>query len=318
VICDLKPSGRFVTVDLHRAGGIPQVMKLLLDAGLLHGDCRTIEGRSLHEVLADVPGVSVYLAGHSHQNQPSWLMQGVVCSQASYFGIHCGRVDLTFDLESRKLIDRRAFTLLMDDRFALDPAVMEAARGDLDAAEADLARDVAMVQAPVGGKGRASPLVRLFCEAFVAALTKRGTPVDGVFHGTFNTGDVPAGKLTVADCWRLIPYENLLVTAEVTGGELLEILTEDAGVRGSDRTLWPFDVVADDAGKPARILRDGQEVPRDRRLTIAFNSYDGQSGGRRLMRMRDILAAPGARRQTTPVDTRGALIDHLLDKGVVG
>ena len=55
VICDLKPSGRFVTVDLHRAGGIPQVMKLLLDAGLLHGDCRTIEGRSLREVLADVP-----------------------------------------------------------------------------------------------------------------------------------------------------------------------------------------------------------------------------------------------------------------------
>ena len=55
VICDLKPSGRYVTVDLHRAGGIPQVMKLLLDGGLLHGDCRTIEGRSLAEVLADVP-----------------------------------------------------------------------------------------------------------------------------------------------------------------------------------------------------------------------------------------------------------------------
>lgn len=55
VICDLKPSGRYVTVDLHRAGGIPQVMKLLLDAGLLHGDCRTIEGRTLRELLADVP-----------------------------------------------------------------------------------------------------------------------------------------------------------------------------------------------------------------------------------------------------------------------
>jgi dihydroxy-acid dehydratase len=55
VICDLKPSGRFVTIDLHRAGGIPQVMRLLLDAGLLHGDCRTIEDRSLREVLADVP-----------------------------------------------------------------------------------------------------------------------------------------------------------------------------------------------------------------------------------------------------------------------
>jgi dihydroxy-acid dehydratase len=57
VICDLKPSGRFVTVDLHRAGGIPQVMRLLLDAGLLHGDCRTIEGRTLREVLASVTAV---------------------------------------------------------------------------------------------------------------------------------------------------------------------------------------------------------------------------------------------------------------------
>jgi dihydroxy-acid dehydratase len=55
VICDLKPSGRFVTVDLHRAGGIPQVMKLLLDAGLLHGEARTIEGKTLHQVLANVP-----------------------------------------------------------------------------------------------------------------------------------------------------------------------------------------------------------------------------------------------------------------------
>ena len=55
VICDLKPSGRYVTVDLHQAGGIPQVMKLLLDAGLLHGDCKTIEGKTLREVLAAVP-----------------------------------------------------------------------------------------------------------------------------------------------------------------------------------------------------------------------------------------------------------------------
>ena len=57
VICDLKPSGRYVTVELHQAGGIPQVMRLLLDAGLLHGDCRTVEGKTLSQVLADVPSV---------------------------------------------------------------------------------------------------------------------------------------------------------------------------------------------------------------------------------------------------------------------
>ncbi|ARP85596.1 dihydroxy-acid dehydratase [Bordetella genomosp. 9] len=55
VICDLKPSGRYVATDLHRAGGIPQVMKLLLNAGLLHGDCPTITGRTIAETLRDVP-----------------------------------------------------------------------------------------------------------------------------------------------------------------------------------------------------------------------------------------------------------------------
>jgi len=55
VLCDLKPSGEYLAVDLHRAGGIPQVMKILLKAGLLHGDCITITGKTVAENLADVP-----------------------------------------------------------------------------------------------------------------------------------------------------------------------------------------------------------------------------------------------------------------------
>jgi len=57
VLCDLKPSGRFLAVDLHKAGGIPQVMKVLLKAGLLHGDCITITGKTVAENLANVPDV---------------------------------------------------------------------------------------------------------------------------------------------------------------------------------------------------------------------------------------------------------------------
>jgi dihydroxy-acid dehydratase len=55
VICDLKPSGKYLAVDLHRAGGIPAVMKVLLDAGLLHGDCMTITGKTVAENLAGEP-----------------------------------------------------------------------------------------------------------------------------------------------------------------------------------------------------------------------------------------------------------------------
>ena len=77
VLCDLKPSGKYVATDLHKAGGIPQVMKILLDAGLLHGDCITITGQTIAEVLKDVPSVpradqdvirtidkALYKAGH--------------------------------------------------------------------------------------------------------------------------------------------------------------------------------------------------------------------------------------------------------------
>jgi dihydroxy-acid dehydratase len=54
VLCDMKPSGRYVATDLHRAGGIPQVMKILLEAGVLHGDCITINGKTVAENLKDV------------------------------------------------------------------------------------------------------------------------------------------------------------------------------------------------------------------------------------------------------------------------
>src|SRR5687768_9665103 len=55
VLCDLKPSGKYVAVDFNRAGGVPQVLKMLLDRGLLHGECMTITGRTLAEELANVP-----------------------------------------------------------------------------------------------------------------------------------------------------------------------------------------------------------------------------------------------------------------------
>ena len=57
VICDLKPSGKYLAIDLHRAGGIPAVMKVLLDAGLLHGDCITITGKTVAQNLADIPAL---------------------------------------------------------------------------------------------------------------------------------------------------------------------------------------------------------------------------------------------------------------------
>jgi len=59
VLCDLKPSGKYVATDLHSAGGIPQVLKILLANGLLHGECTTITGKTMAEMLKDVPAEPV-------------------------------------------------------------------------------------------------------------------------------------------------------------------------------------------------------------------------------------------------------------------
>jgi len=268
----------------------------------------------IRAILAENEGVDIFLAGHTHQDQPSWEIGSVLCSQASYYGINCGRVDLTFDLETRKLVSKRTYTVLMDKRFDLDPVVMEVAQPELKKAEEQMARKLGTVKEVIPGKGRGNRLAVLFCEFFSEALQKGNTPVDGIFHGTFGTGNLPPGDVTVADCWKMLPYENLLTVAEVSGSELVEIAAEDRKDRQSDRALWPFELELDRDNKPVRFLFKGKPVEPDRRFKIAFNSYDAQSGGQKLMRLREILAAPDAKRQPTTIETRGALIDGILNR----
>jgi 2',3'-cyclic-nucleotide 2'-phosphodiesterase (5'-nucleotidase family) len=177
-----------------------------------------------------------------------------------------------------------------------------------------MARKLGVATMAIPGSGRDSRLARLFCEFFSEALQRNSTPVDGIFHGTFGTGDIPAGEITVADCWKMLPYENLLTIAEVSAAELVEIVAEDRQEYKSDRTLWPFELDLDEAGKPTRFLYKGEPVAADRRFKIGFNSYDAQSGGQKLMRLREIAASSSAKRVTTRIDTRSALIDGILNR----
>ncbi len=272
----------------------------------------------LREILKQAPGVDVFLAGHSHQIQPSWKHGNVLCSQAAYFGIHCGRVDLVFDRNSRKLVGREARTELMDGKFEFDPAVMEMAAPNLKTAAEQLARKLGTVARPVKSGGHDNPLAQLFCECFAEALRRNQTPVDGVYHGTFGTGDLPAGDITVGDCWKLLPYENRLVTAEIGARDLIEIIKEERSLKKSDRILWPFDLKLDSQGGILSFKHRDTAVADDARFTIAFNCYDGQSGSRALMRLREIVSRPSAKRHMTGINTRSALIDAILERGVIG
>ena len=266
----------------------------------------------IRHTLSEAPGADVFIAGHTHKHIASLDISGALYTQANYYGIHCGKVDLTFDVNSRKLIAKTASTEYMDKRFDLDPGVINLSQPELKKAEEQLARVLTTLEKPIPGKRRGSPLAQLICKSISDALARNKTPADAVFHGTFGTGDIPAGPVTVADAWKILPYENTLVIVAVTPAQLLEIVAEDRKTY-SDRTLLPFEVVWEKR-TPVRILKDGTDLPADKPVTVAFNSYDSQSAGHRLMRLREIVYLPSSNRRPIDINTRDALIETLLNR----
>ncbi len=265
----------------------------------------------LRETLAQAPGADAFIGGHTHVRIPSKEFGETLFTQAGYFGINCGKLDLTFDKNSRKLISKTAVTAYMNDEVDLDPSVINLSQPELKTAADQLARKLTTLKEPIKGKGRDSQLANFLCETFAAALKRDGNPVDAVFHGTFGTREIPAGVVTVGDTWNILPYENTFVTVSLTPGQLLEIV-EESRKTPSDRTLWPYEIVWEKR-VPVRILKDGSDLDPGKRITVAFNSYDSQSGGRDLMRLREIVNLPSSNRKPIDINSRNALIEGLLN-----
>ena len=219
----------------------------------------------------------------------------------------------------------------MDERIEADPLVLEASRKDLEEADAYLDSEVGELGGDLSGKqehrGVGSPLQNLFGAAFEHAARKGGLEPEGVFHGTFGTGVFAAGTKKMADIWKLLPYENRLVALYLTRDELVSIYNESLELL-SDRALYGFeaDLVTAQAGKGedrserfVRALRPmrNAEAPPDHRFCILCNSYDTQSGGKRLMRLRALAAQAESKATLLSLSSREALIDYFKDREVI-
>ena len=87
---------------------------------------------SVIALTSEFPEVAAFIAGHTHQTVPSRLTNGVLLTQADHFGIHIGRIDLTFDRASKKLVHREARCELMNNRVSLDHTILSRAKSQLD------------------------------------------------------------------------------------------------------------------------------------------------------------------------------------------
>ena len=273
----------------------------------------------------EFPQIVACIGGHTHQNQPSVIINNVLYTQADHFGIHAGKLDLTFDRASRKLLRRDAVTVLMDHQIALDPTVLSLAQAELSAADLVLARRIGELIEPLGiaaPPGQASDVERLIASGMMAALRKKGVAVDAVWHGLFENAQLlTVGAKTVGDAWSVLPYENDMVTLDLAYPDLLALAREGAVAR-EPRHLTGLAVAGESVGRNYQV--DAVLNPDRTSLTpkpfyrVALNAYDAQSAGQRLPVARQLAASPGNHRVFHSISTRDALIDFFVERGRVG
>lgn len=281
----------------------------------------------VQSLTKEFPEVRAFLAGHTHRQNENVPVNGVPYTQASYFGIHCGRLDLAFDPDTGAFLSATPQLALMDHSVPLDPATVDRCRPHLEEADRAQAVPVATFTKPISTqarRGRLSPLGQLIADAITEALRAKNIPVDGVFHGLFvDQPEIPAGPKTVADMWTIIPYENFVITGQLTAEQLLVIMREnlEAAGRRPGRTLSGFRLrfgSGPDQNKLVAIQdRRGQPLDPRARYSIAMNTFDAQSGGHRLLQLRAIMQEPETRATVHPVQTRTALIDYLSKRKTI-
>jgi hypothetical protein len=201
---------------------------------------------------------------------------------------------------------------------------MDLTADSLEESSVALAQPVGVLGQPLSVEnqpGKPSELEEFFGVAIMEGLSSRNVNVDGVFHGMFwPDGPVSAGPKNLADIWKILPYENFLVVSTLTADQLRSILEENYSTRGF-RSLMGLQVTVEGRGTSRRVAsirrQDGNLLAPNETVRIAFNSFDAQSAGQRLMKLRQILSEEATRTSLVDLQTRSAVLEYFQGRDVV-
>lgn len=273
----------------------------------------------------EFPELTAFIGGHTHQNHARETIHGILYTQADHYGIYAGKIDLTFDPATRRLLRREAITVPMDHAVALDPLILAATQKELNAADLALARAIGELTETLGiasAFGKPSDTERLIGSAMRASLRKQGCEIDAVIHGLFDDKHpLTAGPKTVADAWNLLPYENQIVTIDLSRTDLIALI-ESLGSSGNDfRNVMGLHVegVFEANRFSVTDLRaaDGSPLPAKSTYRIALNSFDSQSAGGRFPLAARLASRPSSNRILHSIYIREALVDFFVSRGKV-
>jgi 2',3'-cyclic-nucleotide 2'-phosphodiesterase/3'-nucleotidase len=315
---------RKIIPEVRAAGA--QVLVLVCHQG--YREAGDDHANQINAIARDFPELDVIIGAHTHRNFSEFKVSNVLYSQADYYGIYLGRVDLVFDTDRGRVVQRRSNTLLMDEHIAFHPEILELAGGEIDRSEkmssaiiGEAADDFWVRALP----HKETPIHDLIFSAIDDALHERGVKVDAIVHGIVeNRYGLKKGAITVGDVWKVVPYENTVGVVQLTPAELRDVLDEDcdtfnnSAFRGIWGLKWTFNPSATRGERTVRLVRaDGSALDEAQRLAVAFNSYDLASGGERWKRLRQLADQPASKLVEYDFQTRQAVIDYIRKQGKV-
>jgi 2',3'-cyclic-nucleotide 2'-phosphodiesterase/3'-nucleotidase len=292
----------------------PDILVLLVHQGYKElGDDNANE---VNQLARSFPEFDVMLGGHLHRPLASARLNGVLFSQAGYYGNWLGRIDLVFDTVRKKVVSKTADVIPIEDRYEANPELERLLRPDLDKAESYLDENLGVAETGLVASAKMpaqSPIQQLICKSIVKAAK-----ADIALHGILVEGSIEPGVIRRSDIWRIIPYENRIGVAELTLPEIREILEENTELMGSEQFLGVYGLTYElypNAPPGERVrnlcLADGSKPHARKRFRVAMNSYALASGGGRFPVLREIVERPESRLDMTDIDTRTAVVEYV-------
>lgn len=290
--------------DLRREN--PQVLLLLAHQAL---QAKDDDANEINAIGARFGEFDLILGGHVHRT-----VRGARAGLADYAQSGSGatgllRADLDYDTVSRRVTAKRIQWIPVTPDIPEDPALRAAVAPFLDRTDREMARVLGRTDLPLTASLAApglSPVQQLFCQAIADS-----TGAQVVIHGVFSTASVPPGPVTVADLWRLVPYENGIGIAELPLSDIRDILEESIPYLGTVRAFsaWGLSYELHPSAPPGERVRnlrwaDGSPVHGRQRIRVAFNSYHLAGGGGRFPVLAERTSDPRARLAMAPVGMR--------------
>lgn len=315
---------RRIIPEVRAAGA--QVLVLVCHQG--YREAGDDHANQINAIARNFPELDVIIGAHTHRNFPEFKINNILYSQADYYGIHLGRVDLVFDTEKGRLVKRSSNTLLMDEHIPLDGEITKLAAAEIE--RADKMSSTRIGEATDDFWIRAlphkeTPIHDLIFKAIAESLRERDVKVDVIVHGiNERRNGLKKGAITVGDVWKIVPYENTIGVVQLTPAELREVLDEDAETYNNPafRGIWGLKWIFDPEAKPgqrtiALVHADGSPLDEKKKLAVAFNSYDLASGGQRWKRLRELVDRPEAKLVEYDFQTREAVINYVRSRGTI-